>query len=210
MQYLGVLAWCGITKKAHIPTERLCMRRDINRDPAYQLVRALTLSRLVCGFVLPWCGWNELWLLAALMFAYGFLTDMLDGELARAWNVATKSGARLDPIADAVLTAGALLAMTLGDGWHWSILVLLAAAYLARGWVERHFRGDALGTFILLVPSVNLLLIALLLARFVQLASGLSYGGVLSVEILVGVVIACCKRHRIADFTREAIKRSTD
>jgi len=184
--------------------------RDINRDPAYQLVRALTLSRLVCGFVLPLCGWSDSWLLAALVFAYGFFTDMLDGAFARAWNVATKSGARLDPLADAALTAGALLAMTLGDGWHWFILVLLAAAYLARGWVERHLRGDALGVFIMLVPSVNLLLIVLLLARFVQLASGLNYSGVLSVEVLAATIIACFKRQRIADFAREAIKRSTD
>ena len=186
------------------------MRRDLRRDPAYQVVRGLTLSRLVCGLVLlPICGWNGWWLAAAIVFALGFATDMLDGAAARAWHVTTPAGARLDTNADAALTFGALLAVTVSGGWHWLILALLSAAFVTLGWWESQLRGDALGVFILAVPAVNLTLIALLEARFVQLAGG-SFAAALSIEIVVGVVIGCFKRYRIGDYLRMAIDRSRE
>lgn len=72
----------------------------------------LTLSRLVLipvfliCFYLP-VEWN--YLLAAFIFWFAAGTDMLDGYLARRLNQSTKFGAFLDPVADKVMVATALV-----------------------------------------------------------------------------------------------------
>ena len=72
----------------------------------------LTLSRLVLipvfliSFYLP-VEWN--YLLAAFIFWFAAGTDMLDGYLARKLNQSTKFGAFLDPVADKVMVATALV-----------------------------------------------------------------------------------------------------
>ena len=50
-------------------------------------------------------------LIAAVIFMAASLTDWLDGRMARRWNQVTRLGTLLDPVADKVLVAAALVAL---------------------------------------------------------------------------------------------------
>lgn len=64
--------------------------------------------------------------LAAALFIVAIATDGVDGLLARRQNLITDSGKILDPIADKILTGGALVSLSiLGELWWWVTIVIL-------------------------------------------------------------------------------------
>lgn len=65
------------------------------------------LPFFVIFFYLPWDPWARY--IAAAIFALACITDWFDGYLARRWNVTTALGAFLDPVADKILVATALV-----------------------------------------------------------------------------------------------------
>jgi len=69
-------------------------------------LRILLIPVLVVVFYLPW-KWS--YLLAAAIFAIAGITDWLDGYLARRWGQITPFGAFLDPVADKLIVAVALV-----------------------------------------------------------------------------------------------------
>ncbi len=68
--------------------------------------RILVIPLLVLAFYLPG-RWTEI--LCAMLFALAAITDWLDGYMARLWNVQSSLGRFLDPIADKLLVATALI-----------------------------------------------------------------------------------------------------
>lgn len=64
---------------------------------------------------------------AALLFVLAIATDGVDGAIARRRGLVTELGKLLDPIADKVLTGGALVGLSiLGELWWWvTVLILL-------------------------------------------------------------------------------------
>jgi len=72
----------------------------------------VALIPLVVGvFYLPadWLTEYERGLSATVIFVVAALTDWFDGYLARRWNQTSSFGAFLDPVADKLMVAGALL-----------------------------------------------------------------------------------------------------
>lgn len=80
------------------------------------LPNKLTVLRMimvpVCIFFISFSGWNEVTtrIIAAVIFILTSLTDMLDGMIARKYNLITDFGKFLDPVADKLLVIGALAA----------------------------------------------------------------------------------------------------
>lgn len=93
----------------------------------------LTLGRvavipLVLG--LFYTNWGAARHVAALLFIAAALTDWLDGYLARRWNQTSSFGAFLDPVADKLLVAVALV-MLLRDDPN-NVLAVLVAIIIGR------------------------------------------------------------------------------
>jgi CDP-diacylglycerol--glycerol-3-phosphate 3-phosphatidyltransferase len=63
---------------------------------------------------------------AAALFIVAIATDGIDGAIARRQGLVTDLGKLLDPIADKVLTGGALICLSiLGELWWWVTIVIL-------------------------------------------------------------------------------------
>jgi CDP-diacylglycerol--glycerol-3-phosphate 3-phosphatidyltransferase len=72
--------------------------------------------------------------LAAAAFAAAVLTDYLDGFLARRWRCETDFGRLMDPLADKVLIAAALVCLAAaGDVPAWAAIILIARDFLITG-----------------------------------------------------------------------------
>ena len=73
-------------------------------------------------------------IIAAVIFALESLTDMLDGQIARKYNMVTNFGKLMDPLADKVLTAAAMICLVeLGDLAAWIAVVIIFREYLITG-----------------------------------------------------------------------------
>ena len=79
-----------------------------------KLVLYLTILRLLLSPIILISGlFFELYFFAFLLFISASATDYLDGMMARKYNVETKLGAILDPIADKVLILFSLITIVL-------------------------------------------------------------------------------------------------
>jgi CDP-diacylglycerol--glycerol-3-phosphate 3-phosphatidyltransferase/cardiolipin synthase len=88
------------------------------------LLRILLIPVFVVVFYLP-TSWARL--LCAVIFTVAALTDWLDGYLARRWQQTSPLGAFLDPVADKLMVAIALVLLVQAEA---SILVALPAAVI--------------------------------------------------------------------------------
>ncbi|MBQ2676386.1 MAG: CDP-diacylglycerol--glycerol-3-phosphate 3-phosphatidyltransferase [Clostridia bacterium] len=71
--------------------------------------------------------------LALIVFIGASVTDLLDGKIARKYNLITNFGKFLDPIADKLLTTAAFLAFiafNMGYGIVWATFIVLAREFI--------------------------------------------------------------------------------
>lgn len=117
------------------------------------LPNKLTISRIcmipvfVAVFYLDIIPYHDL--IAAGIFVIAALTDMLDGYIARSRNLVTNFGKFLDPVADKVLVAAALIVMltrpaifeiSFLEGWGTMVAGIFVAVILARELIVSGFR----------------------------------------------------------------------
>lgn len=71
---------------------------------------------------------------ALVIFALASITDMLDGKVARKYNMITDLGKFLDPLADKVLVAAALICFVeLGYAPAWAVWLIMAREFMVSG-----------------------------------------------------------------------------
>ncbi len=88
-------------------------------------------------------------LIAAIIFIAASLTDWLDGRMARRWNQVTRLGTLLDPVADKLLVAAALVALVqveVIDAW-------MAVLIIGRELAVTGLRGVALSMGVVVAAS---------------------------------------------------------
>lgn len=102
------------------------------------LANKLTMFRVIIVpfFVFFMCfsamPYRFLW--ALILFALASITDMFDGKIARKYNMVTDFGKFLDPLADKILVAAALVCFAeLGITKAWVVFVILAREFLVSG-----------------------------------------------------------------------------
>lgn len=110
------------------------------------LPNALTIARCLMALVVGWAilALSPMW--ALILFVITALSDFLDGYAARKLNAVSQFGAFLDPIADKLLVAAALIALCAIQNWP-LLLVIPTSAIIAR---------DLGVTLLRLAPSLSL------------------------------------------------------
>ena len=72
--------------------------------------------------------------IAVALFVIAFFTDWLDGQLARKYNQVTNFGKIMDPLADKVLVASAMVCLTAGGIVNpWITIAILAREFVVSG-----------------------------------------------------------------------------
>ncbi|RXZ40132.1 CDP-diacylglycerol--glycerol-3-phosphate 3-phosphatidyltransferase [Agromyces binzhouensis] len=103
-----------------------------DRISNWNLPNAITILRIVMAPIFFWLlladggadGPMRWW--AAVIFIVAISTDWVDGQIARSRGLVTDLGKLLDPIADKLLTSGALVCLSiLGELWWWVTILIV-------------------------------------------------------------------------------------
>lgn len=127
-------------------------------EKSLNLPNAITISRLFLSFVLfALIQMGNHWLWAAGLFVFAVATDVLDGWIARRYQLITQLGRILDPFVDKFITSGTflfLLPVTKQSGVDpWMVVIVLGREMLVtslRGFLEQRgadFSASASGKF---------------------------------------------------------------
>ena len=103
------------------------------------LPNKLTILRvLMIPFFVVFMLWNitgaaDKWIAAAI-FIIASLTDMLDGKIARKYNLVTNFGKFMDPLADKLLVSAAMICLVeMGRLPAWIVIIIISREFIISG-----------------------------------------------------------------------------
>ena len=106
---------CCENRRVALSTKLAENTLNIFSERVMKLPNLLTISRIIAAPIIAILIWRETsniqLIIAFLLFCFASLTDWLDGYVARKFEIESHLGRILDPIADKVLIACALLAL---------------------------------------------------------------------------------------------------
>ena len=124
-------------RKADKKARKASRRPSVLLQEFWNLPNMLTLMRIFLIPVFVWLTYDGdpmYSVLAALVFTFAAITDVVDGFLARRWNMITVVGKLMDPLADKLIVMAALVMMTrLGRVPAWVVIVLLSRELIVSG-----------------------------------------------------------------------------
>ena len=97
------------------------------------ILRVAMIPFFVLFMLFPVMGEADKWI-ALVLFIVASLTDMLDGHIARKYNLITNFGKFMDPLADKLLVCSALICLVeLGRIASWIVIVIIAREFIISG-----------------------------------------------------------------------------
>ena len=97
------------------------------------ILRVILIPFFVVFMLFDITGAADKWI-ALVIFCVASLTDMLDGKIARKYNLVTNFGKFMDPLADKLLVCSALIALVdLGKLAGWIVIVIIAREFIISG-----------------------------------------------------------------------------
>ncbi|HML48380.1 MAG TPA: CDP-alcohol phosphatidyltransferase family protein [Clostridia bacterium] len=97
------------------------------KERVLNVPNALTMLRMVMVAVYLWLFFEERLYPALVVFLLASLTDVLDGYIARKYQLITAFGKLMDPLADKLMICAVLVTLALREWVPWWLIAVVAA-----------------------------------------------------------------------------------
>ena len=112
---------------------RMTIKNKMNLPNQLTILRTIMIPFFLIFLYTDFWGKGNAYAAAAI-FIIASLTDMLDGKIARKYNLVTNFGKFMDPIADKLLVCSALIALVdLGKIASWIVIVIISREFIING-----------------------------------------------------------------------------
>lgn len=97
------------------------------------VLRVLMIPFFVLFMLTDWGGAANKWIAVAI-FIIASLTDLLDGKIARKYNLVTNFGKFMDPLADKLLVSAAMICLVeMGRLPAWIVIIIISREFIISG-----------------------------------------------------------------------------
>ncbi len=107
-----------------------------NKLTVFRVILIVPFVVVLLGGEAGWFGENRLIpnIIALVIFIAASLTDLIDGKIARKYNLVTNFGKFMDPLADKLLVSAALIALVdMGRIPAWVVIVIISREFIISG-----------------------------------------------------------------------------
>ena len=101
-------------------------RKYLTKEQLFTIPNFMSLFRIVLLPFIIWLYWKGSFDVAAALLIVSALTDMLDGVIARKFNMVSDLGKMLDPLCDKLTQAALLVCLAFRYPYVWLVFALLA------------------------------------------------------------------------------------
>ena len=106
---------------------------QMNLPNKLTILRVLMIPFFVLFMLWDITGAADKWIATAI-FIVASLTDMLDGKIARKYNLVTNFGKFMDPLADKLLVSAAMICLVeMGRLPAWMVIVIISREFIISG-----------------------------------------------------------------------------
>ena len=101
-------------------------RKYLTREQVFTIPNFMSLFRIVMLPFIIWLYWKGSFDVAVALLIVSAVTDVLDGVIARKFNMVSDLGKMLDPLCDKLTQAALLVCLAFRYRYVWLVFVLLA------------------------------------------------------------------------------------